>query len=343
MSYSQLGDLVETIRFHGADLAKLPHRPFNNGKAKHPPRFCSRGVNRILLFPGSFNPPHQGHLDLLRYVFWQSGEDLNIVAAIVVPTNDDRLKVKLSDEEYSIHLPRHQRVDLWRGKGLPIDWAWIYDQSEANFIRFQAALIRKAKAENIDLKFILLGGPDYLGTHHLPNPYYWNCSEFITSDVCRPVNFRYQNSLRQLNGCDAWTKPEIDRGQLMRQIEAKQPGIPIQALREAVEAALVKVEAAWVCRKQLKPRAMFRFVPRTGEKAQDIPSSTKIRQIIATSPQDELLEGVTGLALNPSLLVKYVSQLPKTPRRPVVKQQESPKEEEEEEIVYPKFYDDSFW
>ncbi|KAH7149124.1 hypothetical protein B0J13DRAFT_621018 [Dactylonectria estremocensis] len=340
MSYSQLGDLVETICFHGRDLPKVPHRPFNNGKAKRPPRFCSRGVNRILLFPGSFNPPHQGHLDLLRYVFWQAGEDLNLVGAIVVPTDDERLKVKLENEENPILIPREQRVDLWRGKGLPIDWAWIYDQPEKSFTDFQPKLIRKAKTQNIDLKFILLGGPDYIGIQGIPNPRLWNCSEFITSDVCRPVNFRNPNSLRQLPGCDLWAKPEIDRGQLMRQLEAKHPGKSLQDIYEDVDTAILKIERAWVCHKQRRPVSMFRFVPTTpGMKSRNIPSSTNIRHIISTTAIDGILERMAGLALNPCMLVDCIRQLPKTPPRRVVKQQETPEKEEK----VPQIPGDDFW
>ena len=46
------------------------------------PRLDSSRVNRILVYPGSFNPPHRGHLHLLSHVFHHGVPDLNVVAAI---------------------------------------------------------------------------------------------------------------------------------------------------------------------------------------------------------------------------------------------------------------------
>ena len=39
-------------------------------------------TNRIMIYFGSFNPPHRGHLNLLKFAFLQGGPNLNLVAAI---------------------------------------------------------------------------------------------------------------------------------------------------------------------------------------------------------------------------------------------------------------------
>ena len=52
------------------------------GHPQTAPRLDSSRVNRILVYPGSFNPPHRGHLHLLNHVFYHGVPDLNVVAAI---------------------------------------------------------------------------------------------------------------------------------------------------------------------------------------------------------------------------------------------------------------------
>ncbi len=75
--------------------------------------------NRILLYLGAFNPPHRGHLNLIRHVFDNAGDDLNIVLAIISPMDDDRLLDKFSDENNPLLLTQKQRITLWKAHGLP--------------------------------------------------------------------------------------------------------------------------------------------------------------------------------------------------------------------------------
>jgi hypothetical protein len=50
-------------------------------------------INQIFLFPGSFNPPHQGHLATIRYVS-ERREQLGIVAMFIFADPDDIIKNK---------------------------------------------------------------------------------------------------------------------------------------------------------------------------------------------------------------------------------------------------------
>src|SRR5271155_2549789 len=50
-------------------------------------------VNRVLVYPGAFNPPHVGHLGVLRHAF-ESSPDLNVVAGIVLPVAVEHIKAK---------------------------------------------------------------------------------------------------------------------------------------------------------------------------------------------------------------------------------------------------------
>ncbi|KAF5000415.1 hypothetical protein FGRMN_1746 [Fusarium graminum] len=334
MSSRRLASYIERLRPNDPKSSHPSDRPFNNATAKKPPLLRPRGVNRILLFPGSFNPPHQGHLDLLKHVFDNAGEDLNIIAAIIVVTDDDRLEMKMEDKNTSIILPRKQRANLWRGNGIPVDWAWVYNNTELSWPGFRANLVRELRKDRIELKFMLLCGPDAITGDGGYNPECWDCPDSITSDVSRPVDFRYPNTLRQLAGCTPWEKLRYDRAQLERHIRAKFRGQQDSSQNSlesyerentnqkiAVETELAKVltrlNVISVCRQQrAKKRGTVRFILCNLEKRpSDAPSSTKIRKIIENSPQEELERNLEGVALHPDLLVEYLKDLPSPVRR----------------------------
>jgi hypothetical protein len=94
----------------------------------------------------------------------------------------------------------------------------------------------------------------------------------------------------------------------------------------------------YVCRQQRATlKGIIRFLPSDPRKqTEDAPSSTKIRQIIETSPPDELAKNLRGIALHPELLVEFMKELPKPVKRVVCL-------EEEEEENDPKIPKDNVW
>ncbi|KAF5018144.1 hypothetical protein F66182_9885 [Fusarium sp. NRRL 66182] len=328
MSFKRLGDYIERIQAADEKTPKPSDRPFNNGTAKSPPLLRPRGVNRILLFPGSFNPPHQGHLSLLKHIFENAGDDLHIIAAIILITDDERLRLKLDhnpENKNAILLPRGQRAHLWRGDGIPVDWAWVYDNSEASWADFRTELIGELRKDQIELKFTLLSGPDAITADGGYNQEYWDCPDAITSDISRPVDFRYPNTLRQIAGCSPWERLSYDHGRLERQIRARfrhkqesgkssskthqdtSTNSQSPVVEDALTKAFDKLSTVSICRSLRKPRGTIRFLPcDLDRRPDDAPSSTKIRAIIANSSGDELEKKLQGIALHPPLLVKYV-------------------------------------
>lgn len=59
---------------------------FNHRLTHRQPKLRKDTVNKILAYPGSFDPPHRGHLELLTHVFHHRDD---IIAAIVLPLDDD--------------------------------------------------------------------------------------------------------------------------------------------------------------------------------------------------------------------------------------------------------------
>lgn len=71
------------------------------------------------------------------------------------------------------------------------------------------------------------------------------------------------------------------------------------------------MSAVSICRRLRKPKGVVRFVPcNLEQRPKDAPSSTKIRQIIKTSPRESLEEALKGIALNPKFLAEYVAKRP---------------------------------
>ncbi len=96
-----------------------------------PPVLRSGRLNSILVYPGSINPPHRGHLELLQYGFGRSGRDFNLIAAIILPLDDVSLARKLGSRAgtghgYSI---KREGSSFWKQDRGPRDWYWIYDRS----------------------------------------------------------------------------------------------------------------------------------------------------------------------------------------------------------------------
>ncbi|CEI67346.1 hypothetical protein FVEN_g5757 [Fusarium venenatum] len=316
MAFARLANYVERLMPLNEKPSNPSDRPFNNGTAKNPPLLRSQGVNHILLYPGSFNPPHQGHLNLLKHVFKHAGADLNMVAAIVVLTSDEKVQSKMKGRDNAIAIPKDKRIKLWRGQGIPVDWAWVYDCSES-WGKFRARLTKAVRNDRMELKFIALHGPDIITAEKGFNPNIWGCSDAITSDISRAVDFRYPSTLRKLAGCSPWSELNVDRACIERLIRTKLRGHQESVIKEAMTKAMQNIDTIWVCRQtRHKPKGNVRFLKSDlMQQSTDAPSSTKIRAIIVSSPPEELEKNLRGIALHPDVLVKYLKELPKPVKR----------------------------
>lgn len=317
-----LGDYIDGMLHANKGASSESSRPFNHGTAIDPPILESGCVNRILLYPGSFNPPHQGHLDLLRHVYYEAGEDLSIIAAVILPTDDYQLREKLRNEPSPLILERKKRVHLWTGDGLP-DWVWVSDKSEEEWRNFRRQLEAATKRDKIDLKFILLAGPDCVGANSMCDPSHWGCWDVITSDISRPVDFRYPSSMRQISGYSMWTRPRSDVRQIGKLVRAKMASRPetgvcssmkstqmltvLSEIPHAVAEILSELKSLWECERLRKPKGMIRFVPcDLRVQTKEAPSSTQIRHLVDAHQGYELELVLENLALNPCILADYI-------------------------------------
>lgn len=128
---------------------------FDYGLAHISPYLKRDQINRILVYPGSFNPPHVGHQASLSYAFNNSGCGLNLIAAIILPLDDNSLIMKVGTRKGAVVLTKEQRVGLWRGQsGLePGPSFWIFDRSTDKWNSLQKRLAEAVSADGFKIDF----------------------------------------------------------------------------------------------------------------------------------------------------------------------------------------------
>jgi hypothetical protein len=92
---------------YGDDFIPRKKEFFDYGIAHRSPCLKFGRINRILVNPGFFNPPHRGHFELLYHGFMESVCDMNIMVAIVLLLDDESLVRKLRGQESALILNKH--------------------------------------------------------------------------------------------------------------------------------------------------------------------------------------------------------------------------------------------
>ncbi|KAL9638740.1 MAG: hypothetical protein Q9164_001357 [Protoblastenia rupestris] len=185
-------------------------------------------VNRVLVYHGSFNPPHRGHLELLRHGYLHSGDGLNLIAAIVKPKSDDYVRKKYTSEDETLVYTREQRTKLWKQDLRFPGWAWVYDGRDGTFSTFRQELQRLASVDGYKLEFVTLGGPDTITPSESPENV-TSASTYIVSDIARIAKFDGSKGLQRFNNFGEWTTLSVNTPlgcyNLPEAIEQTAPGI----------------------------------------------------------------------------------------------------------------------
>lgn len=175
----------------GRYLSAIYEWEFENGKPtqnrkirfkQNPKLDCTR-TNVILVYRGSFNPPHRGHLAVLCHAYMQLSKELNIVAAIIRPSADAVVRRKCSSRRKRFFCSTG-RARLWKEDPHFPPWAWVFDDYDSGCAELQTKLQALARRDKCRLRFAKLWGPD-CGEDQVLDSY---DDMTIVSDVAREVS-----------------------------------------------------------------------------------------------------------------------------------------------------------
>ncbi|KAI4173419.1 MAG: hypothetical protein LQ343_002952 [Gyalolechia ehrenbergii] len=189
------------FKLYDADTGCGASTSSNEGRSrfKRDPELSRKRMNVILLYRGAFNPPHRGHLALLWHAYTQLAKDLNIIAAIIHPATDERVRVKCrryppGERRF---IPLRDRRRLWmEDPNLP-PWAWVFEPIEGGRAGLEEKLKKLARKDKYRIRFADLLGPDCCK----PDVEWNDLREMrIVSDIARKADFDHQDGLEHFRG-----------------------------------------------------------------------------------------------------------------------------------------------
>ncbi|KAL8951609.1 MAG: hypothetical protein Q9222_002435 [Ikaeria aurantiellina] len=170
------------------------------------PQLFKANVNRLLLYYGCFNPPHGGHLRLLRHVFYHGTYGLNVCAAIVRPLNNVASERKLQQEGNGFIFDRDERCMLWKRDLCFPHWAWVHEGGNGTFTSFLRRLQQVAHEDGFKIEYVRLTGPNSHDYRSPPGLDWFECGSenLIISDAARAAD--YQRSSGRIKDFSTFSK-----------------------------------------------------------------------------------------------------------------------------------------
>ena len=310
--------LAEYIRHHVPELANAEDMFCNStGTASKPPILRKGVLNTVIFFPGLFNPPTINHAKLLRHVFRNAGQDLNIIGAIVFLLPDVEVRDRLHElgEGFEVFLTEKERRQLWIGPDFPVDWVYIFGPEQCEWLHLYHPVADAAARDGFDLRFLFLCGPEKFasnGGEEPEPPEDWGCSGWITSDVGCSADYVYAPVGEPVGECLNCTRWEsvLPRAKNVRDIAKTKfmtgdPGDFEQVTAEDVRAEERRIRATttgdWTCYRHQYPKGAARFVTAPPDPQRLEVFSSEIRHLIRCTENHHLpgIEpAISGIALN---------------------------------------------
>ncbi|KAF2720989.1 hypothetical protein K431DRAFT_294682 [Polychaeton citri CBS 116435] len=185
--------------------------------------------NLILVYGGSFNPPHRGHLDVLL-----SGlrPEVTAVAIVVLPSEDFHLRHKVANSHPDFFLRMERRADLWSAiPSVPEVKVWIWTSTWYPFKTFNEALIRLTKEDGFKLAFAHMIGPDNVDLRNPLANYPYELPTMLITNKARHVaaHFRPDGKPAIWNGFGEWSRCSRNAG--YDDLKSDQPDVVLWTCR----------------------------------------------------------------------------------------------------------------
>jgi hypothetical protein len=186
------------------------------------PKLNPSTQNQILLYPGSFNPPHTGHLATIQHLF-SLRTHLNITTLILFNDPSPTILSKRKKHSTTI-LPRHIRNTVFSHTPelnplIHTGWLHLLNGTMESHIAFLRTMTDGIATAGWDVKLVGFLGGDKLSVEsepHLPPGELgaWGpLDEFLIANARRPVDFYVpgeDSRPRDLPGCTSWVREGRD-------------------------------------------------------------------------------------------------------------------------------------
>lgn len=164
--------------------------------------------NQIIIYHGCFNPPHEGHRELLCRAYL--GTDQRVIAAMILPADIPELAEKEYTEEgdRTFLLSGRQRAHLWRDEFVS-RWSWVFPGPPHLLSAFLRIMHYIAFDEGYELSFPSLAGAEHVSIERGLEKREYGSGSIISSDINRSAEFVKMNSTGQrmchrLPACGPW-------------------------------------------------------------------------------------------------------------------------------------------
>jgi hypothetical protein len=268
---------------------------------------------------------------VLQHGFREAGEDLNMVAAILVLKDDLYLKYKNSNSGRDLlckcillswptqgrltspcPVTEDERGSLWRTDIQFPDWAWTLTENQIfSYDNVRTQITRLAKLDGFDLEFVMLIGPDnFTNQHALIKDYGYSDKWLISTAARAPEDYSSLSGPPKISNCTIWSPVTPQREKTTPKTHSLSwlyPDKPTPSPKAPPPTTQI-----WECHVHGDPNVSARYLytlPALHDtSATELVSATAIHAAISTTTKTESSAYIDEFALGPIYLKQQLGR-----------------------------------